>query len=88
MAPHASVDYRKLNEVTRKDAYPLPRIDATLDALTGTQWFSTLNLLSGYWQVELAEEHRQKTAFAPLKVCLNLKSCHSGCAMLQLRSSD
>ena len=57
------VDYRKLNEVTRKDAYPLPRIDATLDALAGTKWFSTLDLLSGYWQVEVAEKDRPKTAF-------------------------
>ena len=57
------VDYRKLNDVTRKDAYPLPRIDATLDTLHGSQWFSTLDLLSGYWQVEVDEADRQKTAF-------------------------
>ena len=42
------VDYRKLNSVSRKDAYPLPRIDDTLDALAGAQWFSTLDLISGY----------------------------------------
>lgn len=57
------VDYRKLNDVTRKDAYPLPRIDATLDTLAGSKWFSTLDLLSGYWQVEMAESDRPKTAF-------------------------
>jgi hypothetical protein len=57
------VDYRKLNEVTRKDAYPLPRIDATLDTLHGSWWFSTLDLLSGYWQVEVAESDRPRTAF-------------------------
>ncbi len=39
------VDYRKLNDVTRKDAYPLPRIDATLDTLHGSQWFTTLDLV-------------------------------------------
>ena len=49
------VDYRKLNEATRQDAYPLPRIDATLDTLHGSQWFSTLDLLSGYWQVVIDE---------------------------------
>ena len=57
------VDYRKMNEVTRKEAYPLPRIDATLDTLAGSQWFSTLDMLSGYWQVEVDEPDRPKTAF-------------------------
>jgi len=57
------VDYRKLNSITRKDAYPLPRIDDTLDTLAGSRWFSTLDLLSGYWQVEVAESDREKTAF-------------------------
>ncbi|KAL5500729.1 hypothetical protein EMCRGX_G012325 [Ephydatia muelleri] len=58
------VDYRKLNVVTRKDAYPLPRIDETLEALGGSRWFSTLDLLTGYWQVEAKEEDRPKTAFS------------------------
>ena len=57
------VDYRKVNSVTRKDAYPLPRVDDTLDTLAGSKWFSTLDLLSGYWQVEVDPEDRQKTAF-------------------------
>ncbi|GFU85610.1 hypothetical protein TNCV_1719011 [Trichonephila clavipes] len=42
------VDYRKLNDVTKKDSYPLPRIDDTLDTLSGHKWFSTLDLKSGY----------------------------------------
>ena len=58
------VDYRQLNDVTTKDAYPLPRIDDTLDMLADKQWFSTLNLASGYWQVSLSQEARVKTAFA------------------------
>eukprot|EP00731_Ephydatia_muelleri_P033767 Em0037g31a len=57
------IDYRKLNAVTTKDAYPLPRIDDTLDTLCGSKWFSTLDLLSGYWQVEMSPEDRHKTAF-------------------------
>ena len=58
------VDYRKLNAVTRKDAYPLPRIDDTLDTLGDAKWFSTLDLISGYWQVEMSKEAQEKTAFS------------------------
>ena len=57
------VDYRRLNDVTIKDSYPLPRIDDSLDALAGSEWFSTLDLASGYWQVEVDESDRLKTAF-------------------------
>ncbi|CAH8862175.1 unnamed protein product [Trichobilharzia szidati] len=57
------VDYRKLNQVTRRDCFPLPRIDDTFDALGGSNWFTTLDLASGYWQVEVHPEDRQKTAF-------------------------
>ena len=57
------VDYRKVNCLTRKDAYPIPKIDETLDTLTGAKLFSTLDLKSGYWQVQVNPEHREKTAF-------------------------
>ena len=57
------IDYRKVNAVTRKDAYPLPRVDDSLDTLASCKWFSTLDLLSGYWQVEVDEKDREKTAF-------------------------
>ena len=58
------VDYQRLNDATVKDAYPLPKIDDTLDILAAKQWFSTLDLASGYWQVSLSQEARVKTAFA------------------------
>ena len=57
------IDYRKVNSVTRKDAYPLPRLDDILDTLGGSKWFSTLDLKSGYWQVEVDSSSREKTAF-------------------------
>ena len=65
------VDYRKLNAVTRKDAYPLPRVDETLDTLAGSQWFSTLDLTSGYWQVEISEADKDKTAFVHRMACFS-----------------
>lgn len=57
------VDYRQLNSKTRKDAFPLPRIEESLDALTGARWFSTLDLASGYNQVPVTERDKAKTAF-------------------------
>ncbi|RVE56965.1 hypothetical protein OJAV_G00211450, partial [Oryzias javanicus] len=57
------VYYRKLNRVTHKDAFPLPRIEDSLTTLTQAEWYSTLDLASGYWQVEVEEKDREKTAF-------------------------
>ena len=58
------IDFRRLNDITVKDSYPLPRIDDTLDMLGGANYFSTLDLASGYWQIEMGEEDKPKTAFA------------------------
>jgi len=58
------VDMRKVNAITHKDAYPLPRIADCLDSLGNAKYFCTLDLKSGYWQVDLAKEDREKTAFA------------------------
>ena len=57
------VDYRKLNYVTRKDVFPLPRIDDCLDTLSGNKYFTTLDLRSGFWQVQMEEKSIAKTAF-------------------------
>ena len=58
------VDYRKLNAVTHQDAYPLPRVDETLESLAGSVYFTTLDLAAGYWQVEIEEGSKEKTAFS------------------------
>lgn len=58
------VDYRQLNRITHKDAYPLPRIDDMLDHIGKSTFRSTMDLVSGYWQIPVAVEDREKTAFA------------------------
>jgi transposase InsO family protein len=58
------IDLRRLNSRTVKDAYALPRIEETLDVLKGASLFSSLDLKSSYWQVEIAEEDKMKTAFS------------------------
>jgi len=57
------VDYRPLNAVTRKDAYPLPRIDVCLDAMASTRWFATFDLRSSYHQILINLADPNKTAF-------------------------
>ena len=57
------IDLWKLNLLTRKDSHPLPRIGETLDSLVGSAIYSTFNLTSGIWQVPMAEESKQYTAF-------------------------
>ena len=57
------IDLRRLNARTIKDAYSLPRIDETLDCLGGATVFTSLDLRSGYWQVEMEEESKPLTAF-------------------------
>jgi transposase InsO family protein/predicted aspartyl protease len=57
------VDYRKINASTVPDAYPIPRIDESIDSLAGAKWFCTMDLCSGYWQVEMDPADKEKMAF-------------------------
>ena len=57
------IDFRKLNEVTCKDAYPLPQVNDLIDTLSGHKYFTTLDLASGYWQVPVEKSSQEKTAF-------------------------
>lgn len=58
------IDCRKLNSCSSRDAFPLPRIEEALESLGQAKYFSTLDLTSGYWQVEVAEHDKHKTAFS------------------------
>ncbi len=57
------VDNGKLNYLTHKDAYPLPRIDDMLEALRGAKYFCSIDLASGYWQIKVTDKDREKTPF-------------------------
>jgi hypothetical protein len=57
------IDYRRLNNVTKKDSYPLPRIDELLEKYKTARWFSSLDLAAGYHQIEMEEKDKEKTAF-------------------------
>ena len=58
-----NIDYRRLNDLTVPDAYPMPRVDEALAAMSGSRWFSVFDMASGYWQVAVAEEDKPLTAF-------------------------
>lgn len=58
------IDFRKLNEITTKDIHSIPRKESTLDALSGSKYYSTIDLKSGYLQVKVAEEDKPKTTFS------------------------
>lgn len=89
------IDYRKLNSVTEKDAYPLPNINECLESLGGSVYFSCLDILSAYYQIEVDEADRQKTAFTtkfglfeylvmPFRLC-NAPSTFQRCMELVMR---
>jgi hypothetical protein len=61
------IDFRELNKITHKDVYSLPRIEKALDSLGKARFFSTLDMANGYWQIPLAEEDKEKTAFMTRK---------------------
>ena len=72
------VDYRRLNSVTKKDAFPLPRIDESLEALSGAKFFCTADMASSFHQVSVREEDREKTAFITHKGLFQFKQMPFG----------
>ena len=57
------IDFRKLNTRTKKDSFPLPRMQETMESMVGARFFSSMDLKSGFWQVRMSEKSRQYTAF-------------------------
>ena len=60
------IDYRQLNSITSKDSYTLPHPQDCLESLREAKWFSTLDLQSGYWQIETDPKDHEKTAFCSM----------------------
>ena len=58
------VDYRRLNQLSKFDAYPMPRIEEVFESVSSSMVITTLDLASGYWQIPMAEGSQEKTAFA------------------------
>jgi hypothetical protein len=78
--------YRKLNDITKKDCFPLPRIDDTmdtLDSLAGAKWFSTLDLKSGYLQVDIHTDDKEKLHSPQVRGHGSTQSCPLASAMLR-----
>lgn len=70
------IDYRALNSHTVPDQCTTTHIDEALDCLSCSQWFSVLDLRSGYYQIPIDEEDKEKTAFiCPLPSLTSLKGC-------------
>ena len=57
------IDYRRVNAVSKKDAYPIPDIQDALDNLRGSRYFATIDLLSGYWQLGMTDRAKERSAF-------------------------
>jgi hypothetical protein len=90
--PRFCVDYRQLNTCIKYNEYPLPRQTNILNALTGAQWLSTFDALSGFNQMEIKEEDREKTAFRSHKgfhqfICIPF-GIQSGSACFQRIMND
>ena len=87
---HFCIDFRKLNVRTKKDSYPLPCIQETLESLEGSHIFSSFDFKSGFWQVEMDETSKQYTAFTVGSLgffeceCMPFRLCNTPTTFQQL----
>ena len=84
---HFCIDFRRLNARTKKDAYPLPWMQETMECMVGTRLFSSMDLKSGFWQVKMSEESQQYTAFTvEAWGCMSFCECRTAYAMCRRHS--
>ena len=57
-------DFRRVNDITKRDTYPLPHIKDVIDKMAGTKYWTTLDAASAYWSIRLTESDKEKTAFS------------------------
>jgi len=82
------VDYRRVNAVSRKDAYPIPDIQDAFDSLREAKYFATIDLPSGYWQIGMTLRAQNGQHFVTVGASTTLSVCPSGCQMLPPHSVD
>jgi len=73
------VDYRRVNAVSKRDAFPIPGIQDALDHLRGSKYFATFDLLSGYWQLGLTERAKERSAFCTRRGLFHFTRMPFGC---------
>jgi len=73
------IDYRRVNAVSKKDAYPIPDIQDALDNLRGSRYFATIDLLSGYWQLGMTDRGKSDLFFVLAAVCFISHACRLAC---------
>jgi len=61
------IDYRRVNAVSRKDAFSIPKITEAIDSLRGSRWFATIDLLSGYWQLGMTDRAKERSTFCTMR---------------------
>jgi hypothetical protein len=75
------VDYRKLNDLTIKNRFPMPLVEEILEELAGTRYFTSLDLTAGYHQIRMGEGEEFKTAFKTHRDIISSELCLLGSLM-------
>jgi hypothetical protein len=77
------VDFRALNAVAKSDPHPLPVFEETTSGLYGSKYFTVLDCFSGFWQVSIKEEHRERIGSLSRLDTMSLTYSHLGCPTVQ-----